>query len=516
MEGAQLQRIVFDEPIAPNKYYTIKPVGPVNTLVLRVGDFEGKLSQLHLCLYHKVTVDRQICEHCYPFKKFPYTFLLKTKHGLYNIPPPSSFSEKSTNYFSSFLDTCKTNHSLRLPRLIRRRRTPTKKLTDNGERKLERAKYDNFVRSDFSGGPLSNMLSGKKAFIRHKILGKNVNGYRMTLTIDTSLPPDRITVPSALYNKLDLATPLVIINRSPSINSRAIHVVQMMPHEDDGNDYTVKINAFVVDGMHADQDGDELHIIVLEKQGQLPTRHMKQAISELKKLSWAFGLRHDGFYRPRFDFSQFHKTVCSVYDAELKRVSPLWASLGDKSIKSKLDTIMHLGCSLLYDEVDVFVRLVGQLIRHNKAYPTHGSLDYWGGERVLTVDDILFESDYLTKHVIESGAKGSMMHRQVFLRYLFEPNVDQWFNDAVDKFNHTVMSSNDMSVAGQEQFNLMYEYNSLHLTNGDVYKNGDVYLKSFLDSDLGHRITYNNTAVTWALDHLTEPWDQVMGQVRLV
>lgn len=504
----QFGPIEFGKPIAPNKYYCVKPVNAGNTLVLKIKEFVGPLSNLFLCLYHRVSTNGPICDSCYPFNEFPYTFLLKSLFCLYNIPPPSSFSEKSTNYFSSFLDTCKTNCSLQLHQLQRKRRVQSKKkLTHQGKRKLERGKYDNFIRSDFSGGPLSNMMSGKKAFVRHKILGKNVNGFRMTLTIDTSLPPDRITVPLTLYQKLNLATPLAIINRSPSINSRSIHVVQVLPHEEDSNDYTVKINAFVVDGMHADQDGDELHIIIIEHESELPSRPMKQAITELKKLSWNFGLRYDGFYKPRFDFSQFHRMIASLYDEELTRISPLWASLGKQPIKKKLDTIMHLGCSLMYDEVNQFVHLIGRLIRYNKAYSGQGSLDEWGGEQVLTVNDILFKTNYLQQHVIESGAKGSMLHKDVFLRYLFNSSVDVWFKEAIDKFNHTVMSSNDMSIAGQEQFNLMYEYNSLHLTDGDVYKNNVIYLKGFLDSDLGNRISYNNTAVTWALDHITESWD---------
>lgn len=502
--------IVFDEPIAPNKYYAVKPVNAGNTLTVPITSFVGPLNELAACLHHGVTKlsTKPSCPHCYPFVEFPFTFLLKAKHGLYSVPPPSSFSDKSTNYFSSFLDTCKSNQDMGLHKLTRRRRTRSyKKLKGSGKAKLEHGKYENFVRSDFSGGPLANMMSGKKAFVRHKILGKNVNGVRMTLTIDSSMPPDRVSIPTSLFHKLGLATPLAIINRSPSINSRSIHVVQLMPHEDDTNDYTIKINAYVVDGMHADQDGDELHIIILKRDQEIPTREMRQAITELKKVSWAYGLRHDGFYKPRFDFSQYHRTLCSLYDKELERVSPLWASLHGLTVPKKLSAIMNLGCSLFYDLVDQFIKFLGQLIRSNKAYVGCGTLNDWGNDCVLSINDVLFRNSFLERHVVDAGAKGSKLHVQVFLRNLHSSNVDTWFDEAVAKFDHIVSSSNEMSIVGQEQFNLLYEYNGLHLTNGHVYKNSTVYLENFLDSHFGQRISYNNSAVAWALDHLDQSWD---------
>lgn len=498
----KLKRPRFGEPMFYNKYFCIKPVNAGNTLTIVVEDFLSikGFDQCFLCLYHGCVADMPKCTNCYPFLKFPHTFLLKSFFELYSIPPPAIFSDKNVNFFKSFLETCKKRFFEQIPK--RKSNKPKqRKLNLNGQKIHENIKYLNFIRSDFKGGNLGNMRSGKKSYVRNKILGKCVNGARMTLTIDSAMSPNEISIPQVIFDSLKLACPLVVVNRSPSINSKCIYVAEVKPHSNDN--YTILINSYILEGLHADQDGDELNIYFLKHDATLPSHMMKVAIAELKMLSWQFGLRYDFFYKPRYEFSQYQKTLCSIYDEELKRTNHLWASLGDAPIKKKLNMIMNLGCSIKYDEVDEFIGFLCNIIKKNKIHPDSALMD-WHNDHIVTINDSVFETDFLLKHIIEAGAKGSKMHINTFKNALFNSNIDAWQKSAIEKFDHTVNSSSEMSIAGAQQFVLLYEFNSLFLNGGDLYKNGNKILDGFLDCDLGNVLSYNMVAVDWTFDQIDQ------------
>lgn len=113
------------------------------------------------------------------------------------------------------------------------------------------------------------------------------------------------------------------------------------------DDNTCHVDSFIVDGLHADQDGDEVSIYFLEsiKRGCLPIWELKNAIVEMRNENWRYGKRHNFFYEPKMAFSPFHKMLMQGHNQYLMKHSALWRTI-EGSISNKCKIIMNLGCSI--------------------------------------------------------------------------------------------------------------------------------------------------------------------------
>ena len=355
--------------------------------------------------------------------------------------------------------------------------------------KRTRLEVGNYVKSfmmcDIREGSIASLQSGKCSYIRKKILGSPINGARMTLTIDCTMNPQYVSVPRSVYRSLDLASPLVIVNRAPSINSRCIYACEIQEH--DGDD-TIHVNPFLLEGLHADQDGDELNIFFLQYGESVPTKQELSAVTELRRMSWRDGLRCDVLYQPRYEFSQYHKLFCYQNDEMLMKQSPLWRSVKG-SITKKLETIMHLGCSIMFDEVDDFIELLTNMIT------THPVTS-------ISCADVLTAGSELSS-IATSGAKGTAAHVKIFHKALTEPCDNLEFMPlAVEKFNKIITNSTGMSDAGVQQFTMLYAFNSISQHQDKVYLNDEPLLEDFLTSDFGALLSYNRVAVNHVFDML--------------
>ena len=335
-------------------------------------------------------------------------------------------------------------------------------------KKAERASYEKFIKNDFKGGELKSIMSGKTSYVRNKILGFQTAGLRLTLTIDCTLGPHYISIPQAVYDDINLATPLVVVNRAPSINSKCIYIVEMLRNADP-NDSTIHLSSFLTDGLHADQDGDDLTVFYLKTYGgEVPSLTTMGAIIELRKLSWKYGDRHNVAYQPRYSFTQYHYLILHMFDDFFKKYSPLWASLKGSS-KLKCKQIMDLGCSIYHKEVDDFVELVLQFTE---------ALNW-----ILVSGQEMLEGLGVVKAVVESGAKGTKEHIETCIKNI-RTLPEDYTEKLVVGFNKFIDNSARMSIGGVIQFILLYCLHSIILHQNNVYAKNHILLTNIKESDL--------------------------------
>ncbi|QLI62417.1 LEF-9 [Dikerogammarus haemobaphes nudivirus] len=478
----------METPTFYSSCYCVKPTTTENFLTLKVEDLQAFFvkypnATFFICNQHQLTRQGiKTCRECITFLQFKYSFIVHSKKAFYTFPPPVLFVPKSINYFKTFINHAATTISL-----------TTKQAK---ERYLNREfnYYSAFMNMSFQGGSLKDISSGKKSFVRNKILGFQSNGIRATLTIDASLSPHYATLPQYIFDTLTMACPLVIVNRAPSIKNTCIYVVEVGRNKDP-LDYTIHINPFLTEGLHADQDGDELSIFYLSLQGDLPAIEIQMAITELKQMSWKYGNRHDLSFKSRYQFTQYHKYILEKFNDYFVENNALWASL-DGTIKEKVDKIMELGCSTHYDELDDFINI---LINFTENMPVllSSTSDIFNG-----VGDVL--------HVVNSGAKGTPEHIKAYLKNLFEDDPNN-IQNLIDSFNKNIKSSSKLGKEGGRQFTLLHAVNSLSLHNTSIYYNDLIILSEMHHSSSMSTFYYNTTAVTECFKYIIKEHDDLIS-----
>lgn len=459
----------LDEPNFYTSCYCVKPTTTENLLTIKDDDlhkfFKAYNGQFYICnLHHLSEKGVPNCEYCTPFLEFKYAFIVHTQYAFHTFPPPALFVPMNINYFKTFL-----HHS-----------TSTTSLQSNIAKDKYREKdflyYSAFMNMNFQGGKLRDIATGKRSFVRNKILGFQSKGIRATLTIDASLGPHYATLPQKIFDSLNLATPLMIVNRAPSIKNTCIYVVEVGRNKIE-DDYTIHINAFLTEGLHADQDGDELSIFFLEHQGEKPSIEMQMAIVELKRLSWKYGNRHCLNFKSRYQFTQYHKYILHKFDKYFTQHDPLWANL-EGTPKEKAYKIMELGCSTHFVELDNFIDLLLTFTQNLPPLLTP------------TADILNGVGDILT--VVDSGSKGSKEHIQEYLKNLFHDNPDNLKN-LIDGFNKNIINSSLLGKEGGRQFSLLHAVNPLSLHNSAIYYNEKILLDNVKYSSSMSTYNYNVT-----------------------
>lgn len=497
-------------PFFANVPYCIKTATTDSTLTLDFEDVRDTIVRAHfnvtLCLVHGIKL-AQVCKQCESFSRFPCTFVLNIDQRIvFTIMQPSLFTQKNFNCFRQFI------HSLDR---IRNQQLPVDQTDD-----LYRAQYKQFMNIPLKLGDFDNISSGKLSFVRNKILGFPTIGARMTLTIDCSLPPHYASISETMYRKLQLATPFAIVNRSPSINARCIYVVELVYHAVEADD-TIHISPFLTEGMHADQDGDELTVFILQKNTNYGgSTVLRNAIAEMRENSWAYGRRHDLMYQPKYSMTQYHLYLLHYHDEYFLKNSALWRALSrvptnvdnwiapptpTPDIGSTTSTVsvaaaaalntprerckllMSLGCSILQRELDDFIR---QLITFSSQLPI----------ALVPLPDVLSGRGMIWS-VVESGAKGSVVHIDAYINNLYGTQPD--FNARIhDNFDNYINANTQMGINGGRQFNLLYALNSMVLHQDSIYINSYQLLANVHKSPLFASMFYNTCAVAYTFNQL--------------
>lgn len=470
----------FTSIVDPHFYtikYKVNAVNTHNTLTISYEKFveifqESKNGSFYLCIICYISSTRQ-CIYCTPFLQYPRTFILETPKRFYCMPQPSLYTKKNHSYFQSiiwFIHKVHNNeinniavpHNLQYPQRLIYRQAPIfripKHIID-----MEHLKYYQFINDKFKGGSLMQQKSGKLSYMRTRILGVNASGIRMTLTIDNSLGPNDVSIPQHMMDSLDLASPYVIINRDPSINDCAIYSCELLGYENE-NDNTIHVNPFVLEGLHADQDGDDLNVYYLKRENEVPSLIMLRAITELLQFSWKYGRRRNICNRSRYSLGQYHLLLLQVYDKYFQSKSKIWKILSSKysSTPKKSNVLMQLGCTIWRDEVDEFLeelRIFGIRVR----LP------------LITFKEMINGCGMLM-HVIKSGAKGSMDHVKMFtdiLQERVEIGGSAYVNNLRESFNNYVNASKSISLLGQQLFILLSIFQPLYLLRNDIYMKND-------------------------------------------
>lgn len=477
-------------PVFSTKKYTIKPLTTNNILTFHIKEFyniflkkdanyKNFYENVFFCIKHRFVLKEPQCSLCLPFETFNKTFAFESAIGIHLLPPPLFYSQKNLNYFRTFIQLSDLNYKI----------SQNRSLTEH-EKNKELVYYNNFISTSFNFGFINKTLSGKLSLFRKKLLGFKCNGIRMTLTIDCKLKPNQVQIPVNIYKRLKLATNFVIINRDPSFNSRCIYVCNLETHEDK-NDHTIHINPFILDGLHADQDGDELTVFVIKKKENNNSFLLNCALDEIKNLSWTEGKRHDVFYKNRYTFSQYYRYLIYKYSELLERHHWLWKDLNYiESFSEKLNTILDLGCSIYKNDLDTFISLIIELSRKI-------------GPQLVNTNDIL-NCENSIENIVKSGAKGTVFHIETFKNQLYNTIASSEFYNMTEKnFNKYIHSSTKLSEEGFKLFNLLYSFNSLLYHLGKLYINEKILIANYNKSNITAHTFYNRGATNYWLNKLS-------------
>lgn len=411
--------------------YNISNVTTKNTLSLCCLDIHDMILKynfnFYICTFCKLNAEAK-CIKCKIFDKFVEVFITYDSELAYILPQPSIYSKRNFAFFKSFIEKIsyfKLNQNEIVYTGKRKRKNVEKKQYSVFDQK--KYYYTTFMVRNFRGGSLAKQTTGKYSHIRGNILGTVVNGIRATLTVDSSLLPNKVQINRIIYDQLNLAIPLVIVNRDPSLNSKCIYVCEIEPF-DDLNDSTIHLNSFKLNGLHADQDGDDINLYFIEKDAQHPSYLMVCSMYEWYRNSWHLGFRHDMMYKCRYSFSQYHRYILYKYNKELNNLSPYWKSL-ERYGKNKYSYAMELGCSTHRNECDEFLKILTTYCNQLN-------------DKILTYDELTTGIGSL-KQIIDSGSKGSDTHLQVYLKELELPNIiDEQNNINKTKLNNITNITN--------------------------------------------------------------------------
>ncbi|QBB28651.1 LEF-9 [Homarus gammarus nudivirus] len=476
----------IQEPVFPSLIYCLQPITTTNTLTLTVEDmfkFTSVGFQFYICQQHALNSEpHNNCSYCVLFTKYTKTFILKTKYHYFTLPPPSWYSPKVLNFLKTFcMSSCKYVQS---------------SVFSEVEKLKELTSYSLFISMDFIEGSLTSLSTGKTSYIRNNVLASHTCGARATLTIDSTLSPQYAVFPQHIFDQLDLASPLVILNRAPSLKNTCIYAVELLRSED-CNDHTIRLNSYTTEGLHADQDGDELTVYYIKHTGaNKPSHDVNMAIAELKRFSWKGGIRHDFAYKPRYEFTQYLKYILYRYDKYFCKNNKLWASI-QGSVSEKCNKLMNLGCSIYPKEVDVFIEQLSIFVKN---------LD----PQLVSLTDLLNGTGAI-RDVIDSGAKGEKIHIETYLKnlYTIDPRREATL---IKNFNGYIESGSKMSISGAYQFIFLEAVNPLTFLKGCVYYNDKILLHNLINSTTFASYCFNPIACEHIFKYIASTCDKLVTE----
>lgn len=432
----------------PRYIYKSEPVNTHNTLTVYVKDLKRCLSQtpVYLCEIHGIS-NLKSCDLCDDFFISPHNFLLTDNNIAVYIPPPIIMAKNNLSYFKTFID--KFNNGIGCGESIKTLMT----------------KYKTFVeKPSFRGGHLTKQLSGKTSYLKLNCLGTTANSLRGTLIVAPYDMPNEISIPKSLYDSLDLAFDYVLLNRDPSINTRSIYVCSLKYHDGD-NDSTFRINQYVLEGLHGDQDGDEVNIFYVKKQN--PSFALLMSRYELERKSWDRGFRHDILGIPRYKFSQLQVLMLYKHNDDLCKLSPFWSSIKGSSTKQRCNIFWDLACTTHRHEANEFLMLFSNYCKQN---------DF----SLVTVHDLV-NAEGIFNDIVKSGAKGSQSHIDTYKKNLYSRDMEELLTESKTTFNKYVSSNREMQKVGRQTSGSLHIYQNVVLLNGALQMNGTTLVENIFD-----------------------------------
>jgi len=390
-----------------------------------------------------------ISDCCKPFAKFPFSFLMTNDSYVFYIPPPSIFPNNLFPYLNSFIDYFDNFKYPTTPELLHNQ---YKILTES---------------HSFKGGFLTKQLSGNSGYLRVNCLGASASCIRGTLIVGGDLKPHEVAIPQNLYDSLDLQFNYVLLNRDPSINANSIYVCKLLPYTSKTDQSCIHVNQFVLNGLHADQDGDEVNLYIFYEEHGL-SLSFRAAQLEIQRKSWDLGFRHDIFGKCRYSFSKQQQLMLHLYNAELCARSELWADISAiyTSNSEKNFTFWQLSCTTHRDECDDFLSMFLKFCRNTDP-------------GILTVRD-LTTADGMLADIVKSGAKGSAVHIEKYIELLSPRTRDEIQNEAHDTFNRYVKASVNMKSCGRQNSISIQTYQNVGTINETLSFNDQVNLRQLL------------------------------------
>lgn len=498
--------------------YSIESVSSKNTLIVTVDElfniFQYQkmdalktrpvgLQDCKMCLIHGITynvqeflpkVDGAVGDTveskeshpcCVESFKYKNSFGVKVLDKSYIFPMPSVYSSKNFSFFRSIIESSfaiqeSYNKEEEVPDKVKvpANVASSRLLLKTFLHKYLKKSHKKFLQNDFMCGNFLILQSGKRSYVRSYLLGHRHNGARMTMVVDNTLGPNQISIPEKIYFKLPIATNLVIINRDPSINDTCIYVCEMSTHNTDA---CIHLNSFVLDGLHADQDGDDISINYLKYELTVPRPLMKTSITELRQLSWNHGYRHNIFYKPRYYMGQQFRHLLYAKDAWFQEHSAFYKCLSNvygKHTVRKIDAIMDLGSSIMHSEVNDFIELI---LAFNEKYV----------DNLLRLEDYVKCNDEM-KEVVNSKSKGSDRHLE-----LYRTNMSKSIEckDLKIAFDDKIDSCKVLEREGQTQFSLLHALSPAAIMMGALYMGERIVIEKYTDADLMDTNKYNTEAV---------------------
>lgn len=429
----------------------------------------------------------QQCSKCTLFVTFKSSFNVQTPHSFYTFPQPCIWNNKNFAYFKAFIVNCDKYSTSKYGQYIY---SPVE---------VERHYYDKWCKEPLRGGSLKTQLSGKYSVVRCQVLGYVIESVRGTLTIDSTLPPNRIELNSKMrecflnrdtYGLLSL----VFIKRDPSITARNLQIVE--PHfYESSSDFTIHINSFIVRGMNADQDGDEVTLYFYK----MPTFHLRSIIldqveCEIKNLYWCTGNRCSLFNRPRYEFGEMHLVILATLDNWFIEHDRLWSSIaklyGKCSFRRRQNIILNLGCTRIVEPLfDNFLKLLLDVTHKYTFQP-------------LTFDELINGTGRL-ETIVNAEIKGSQNHLSIYKDLINKPiEIEEFDRMSEENFNKYITSKNKMKRQGYHESNMRYGLHDLLLNGNNLIFNDvtlatDIYKSSFFAPWL-----YNIQSVNYLIDNL--------------
>jgi hypothetical protein len=313
-------------------------------------------------------------------------------------------------------------------------------------------------------------LQGSSSYIRTGVGGRKVyNNIRGCITLNTRLLPDQIEIPVCAYESIHLTpTTPIILNRDPSISGTCIFLVYATPC--DGS--TIRINTLVLDGLHADVDGDTVNMYVILD--ECVHDEMKAAIGYPRA-----GIV-DVFGNLRYKFTQHHALyMYTRYHNRYPGGDPLVARVWN-GLKSSFDTSENRDMTTLellnktavalylYYGPQIYDRFVRDIIE-------------WTSTTTNTI--IAGASPDVLIQIVRSGAKGSLEHLVEMERLKECDDLDDYISRSYTYLANFIHSSQELPQQGH----LFYRYNAILNglycdEHGNLCMDGKVMIRKFCDN----------------------------------
>lgn len=357
-------------------------------------------------------------------------------------------------------------------------------------------KYKYMMNQDFLIGKLSTASSGKNSFIRKEALGTKFPGWYLQLSINANLAFDEVTVPKAIYDKL--RSPIGLVTRYPALNNKCCYSVTINWHDDDNN--CIQVNPFIVDGLHADQDGDCVVINTIPSICDIPSYCEQGTYLEFENLTWANGSRVDISNNNRFEFGQHYNFIMYKYHDEMCKLLP-----GYK----------HIKCEKVYKPV-IYMDLLNTIFRPYSKGIISKLIEFSKTCKISPTFYDLLDMDPdgtgMFNDIVNSKSKGTVQHIKKNIELLKKCNnydESEIYNKAVQNFNKYIHSSREMGKQGRNVFIMLYSMLGIIMVDNHLFFEGNLigtfmYKNSLMSI---RNISYNS--VKFVTDNLLKTREKI-------